>query len=276
MDPCFLLLVFSRFLFICFFIVEPCDSQPCLNGGTCVSEGSEGYRCLCPPGYGGDPHCGQYTVSISFYKRSWGTLTICPSSAPALSLDCSVDLLFLLEGSATLTLEGFLHLKSFLKRFLQTVIGSDCPSKVGLAVFGREARVEAPVGKFKGDLRGLLKAVDALKPIGGETYTGQALRYVTRNGFVSSPVFADVTDDLPRVVVVLTATPAVDDVMEPSKYARDREFFLIGVGPDSLKGQLNNITGNPQRTLTYTSSDRLSAKIPELKAKICSVDTQGK
>ncbi|XP_036938266.1 von Willebrand factor A domain-containing protein 2 isoform X2 [Acanthopagrus latus] len=230
---------------------DPCDSQPCLNGGTCVSEGPDGYRCVCPPGYGGDPHC-----------------------APALSLDCSVDLLFLVEGSATLTLEGFLRLKSFLKRFLQTVIGSDTPSKVGLAVFGGEARVEAQVGKFRGDLRGLLKAVDALQPIGGETKTGQAIRYVTRHGFVSAPVFADVSDDLPRVVVLITSTPAVDEVVEPSKYARDREIFLIGVGPNYLKGQLNNITGNPQRTITYTSPE-LGAKIPELKAKICSVDTQG-
>lgn len=186
-----------------------------------------------------------------------------------------MDLLFLLEGSSATTLEGFLRLKSFLKRFLQTVIGSESPSKVGLAVFGGETRVEVPVGKFKGDLRALLKAVDAIQLIGGVTRTGQALRYVTRHGFVSAPVFADVTDDLPRVVVLLTATSAVDEVVEPSKYARDREIFLIGIGPDHLKGQLNNITGNPQRTLTYTSPDRFSAKIPELKAKICSVDTQG-
>lgn len=186
-----------------------------------------------------------------------------------------MDLLFLLEGSATLTLEGFLRLKSFLKRFLQTVIGSDSPSKVGLAVFGGEVRVEAKVGKFKRDLRGLLKAVEALQPIGGETKTGQALQYVTRHGFVSAPVFADVADDLPRVVVLLTATPAADDVVQPSKYARDREIFLIGLGPESLRAQLNNITGNPQRTLTYASPDRLNAKIPELNAKICSVDTQG-
>lgn len=185
-----------------------------------------------------------------------------------------MDLLFLVEGSATLTLEGFLRLKSFLKRFLQTVLGSDSPSKVGLAVFGGETRVEAPVGKFKGDMRGLLKAVEGLQQIGGETRTGQALRYVTHHGFVSQPVFADISDDLPRVVVLMTSTPSVDEVVEPSRYARDREIFLIGMGPDYLKGQLNNITGNPQRTITYTSPE-FTAQIPELKAKICSVDTQG-
>ncbi|XP_034414887.1 von Willebrand factor A domain-containing protein 2 [Cyclopterus lumpus] len=245
--------VYKRLQTVCHRTIcpDPCDSRPCLNGGTCVSDGPEGYHCVCPPGYGGDPHC-----------------------APALSLDCAVDLLFLMEGSATLTLEGFLRLKSFLKRFLRTVIGSDSPSKVGLAVFGEKTRVEVPVDKFKGDLKGLLKAVEALEPIGGKTLTGQALHYVTRHGFVSAPVFADVADDLPRVVVLLTATPAVDEVVEPSKYARDREIFLVGVGPHHLMGQLNNITGNPQRTITYTPPE-FSAKIPELKAKICSVDTQG-
>ncbi|KAK7919576.1 hypothetical protein WMY93_010860 [Mugilogobius chulae] len=231
---------------------DPCDSEPCLNGGTCVSEGPEGYHCVCPPGYGGHPHC-----------------------APAISLDCTLDLLFLLEGSSTLSLEGFLRLKSFLKRFLQTVMANDTPTKVGLAVFGGETKVESQVGVFKGDVKSLLRAVDALQPVGGVTKTGQALRYVTRNGFLSPQGFADVSDDLPRVVVLITATSSADEVVEPSKYARDREIFLVGVGPENLKNQLNNITGNPQRTLTYATPDWFNAKIPELKAKICSVDIQG-
>ncbi|KAM9817345.1 von Willebrand factor A domain-containing protein 2 [Neosynchiropus ocellatus] len=231
---------------------EPCDTEPCLNGGTCVPEGPEAYTCICPPAYGGHSHC-----------------------APGLALDCSVDLLFLLEGSASLSREDFLQLKLFLKRFLQVVNVSETPSKVAIAVFGGETRVEAHGWKFNRDIKGLLTTVDALEPIGGETETGKALRYITRHGFLSPPVFADVTDDLPRVVVVIAVTPSVDDVVEPSKYARDREMFLIAIGPNHLKGEMNNITGNPQRILTYTSPNQLTAKIPELKAKICSVDTQG-
>ncbi|XP_030631036.1 von Willebrand factor A domain-containing protein 2 [Chanos chanos] len=230
---------------------DPCDSQPCQNGGTCVSEGLEKYHCVCPTGYSSDPNC-----------------------APVLSLDCSVDVLFLVEGSSTLTLEGFLRFRSFLKRFLQAVMTSDSPVKVGLAQYGTEVKIESMIGEHK-DVKNLIQAVDGLRHRGGRANTGQALRYVTRHGFHSAPVFADVQDDLPRVVVLLTGTPSADPVVEPAKYARDREIFIIGVGPESMKAEVNNITGNPQRTVLYVSPDRLSEKIPELRAKICSVDNQG-
>ncbi|XP_026880718.2 von Willebrand factor A domain-containing protein 2 isoform X2 [Electrophorus electricus] len=230
---------------------DPCDSQPCQNGGTCVSEGLGKYHCECPTGYGSDPSC-----------------------APLLTLDCSVDMLFLVESSSALTLEGFLRFKSFLKRFVQAVLTSEAPVKVGLAQYSAEARVEARLGQYRDPVK-LAQAVEALRYQSREAKTGEALRYVTRHGFQSSPVYADVQDDLPRVLVLLTGTPSADAVVEPAKYARDREVFIIGIAPDRMKAEVNNITGNPQRTITFSSPDRLMAKIPELKAKICSVDSQG-
>ncbi|XP_061088350.1 von Willebrand factor A domain-containing protein 2 [Conger conger] len=230
---------------------DPCDSQPCQNGGTCMSEGLERYSCACPSGYAGDPNC-----------------------APKLTLDCTVDLLFLVEGSTTLTLEGFLRFKSFLKRFMQAVLAADTPVNVGLAQYAGEVRMEMRVGEYVA-VSELLGAVDGMRYGGGEAKTGKALRYVTRNGFKSTPVFADVQDDLPRVVVLLTDSPSADSVSEPARYARDREIFLIALGPEALKAQLNNITGNPQRTVTYAVPDALFTKVPDLRAKICSVDSQG-
>lgn len=46
-------------LLLLWFHLDPCDSQPCQNGGTCVPEGLDKYHCLCPVGYGGGTHCGR-------------------------------------------------------------------------------------------------------------------------------------------------------------------------------------------------------------------------
>ncbi|XP_048843607.1 von Willebrand factor A domain-containing protein 2 isoform X3 [Brienomyrus brachyistius] len=229
---------------------DPCDSAPCQNGGTCVSEGPQQYRCNCPPGFGGDPTC-----------------------APRFVLDCNVDLLFLVENSAPLGMEGFLRFQSFLKRFIQAVLGSDSPVNVGLAQYSDRVMMVVPVGKP--NMGELLRAVERLQPGNGLARTGAALRHAAQHGFPSTPVFADVRDDLPRVVVLLTGSPSSDPVEEPARYVRDNEVFLIAVGPDTLRAQLTNITANAHRVITYSSPGGLEAKVPELQAKICSVDSQG-
>ncbi|NXK50218.1 VWA2 protein, partial [Chauna torquata] len=227
---------------------EPCDSQPCQNGGTCVPEGLDKYHCLCPVGYGGDVHC-----------------------APKLSLDCGVDLLFLMDSSAGVTLEGFLRYKAFLKRFLQAVMGQDSPTNVGVAQYDTDVRIPIEVGQHK-DVFSLMKSIDALNFSGGGTLTGRALRYIAQHGFRSTPVFADVQDDLPRIVVLLTDSKSQDPVAEAAKYARDRDLFLIGVGSSFVRAELAEVTGSPKQTIVYSDPQDLFNRIPELQRRICSVD----
>ncbi|XP_010083383.1 PREDICTED: von Willebrand factor A domain-containing protein 2, partial [Pterocles gutturalis] len=227
---------------------DPCDSQPCQNGGTCVPEGLDKYDCLCPLGYGGDIHC-----------------------APKLSLECSVDLLFLMDSSVGVTLEGFLRYKAFLKRFLQAVMGRDSPMNVGVAQYDNDVRIPIEVGQHK-DAFSLMKSIDALNFSGGGTLTGRALRYIAQHGFRSTPVFADVQDDLPHVVVLLTDSKSWDPVAEAAKYARDRDLFLIGVGSSFMRAELTKVTGNPKQTIVYSDPQDLFNKIPELQRRICSVD----
>ncbi|NWJ07048.1 VWA2 protein, partial [Crypturellus undulatus] len=228
---------------------DPCNSQPCQNGGTCVSEGLDKYYCLCPVGYGGDIHC-----------------------APKLSIECSVDLLFLMDSSAGITLEGFLRFKAFLKRFLQAVMGRDSPMNVGVAQYDTDVKIPIEVGQHK-DVFGLMKSIEALNFSGGETQTGRALWYIAQRGFRSTPVFADVQDDLPRVVVLLTDSKSQDPVAEAAKYARDRGLFLIGIGSSFLRAELIEVTGHPKQTIIYSSPQDLLNKIPELQKRICSMDS---
>uniref|UniRef100_A0A8C6ZY46 von Willebrand factor A domain containing 2 n=1 Tax=Nothoprocta perdicaria TaxID=30464 RepID=A0A8C6ZY46_NOTPE len=235
-----------RFRTVC---PDPCDSQPCQNGGTCVSEGLVKFYCLCPVGYGADVHCG-----------------------PKLSLECSVDLLFLMDSSAGIALEGFLRFKAFLKRFLQAVMGQESPMNVGVAQYDTDVKIPIEVGQHK-DVFGLMKSIEALNFSGGETQTGRALWYIAQHGFRSIPALADVQDDLPRVAVLLTDSKSQDPVVEAAKYARDQGLFLIGIGRSFLRAELTEVTGNPTQTIIYSSPQDLLNKIPELQKRICSMDS---
>ena len=46
------LLLNSKYIVLCISEVNPCDSNPCLNGATCLTSGSM-YTCLCPSGFDG-------------------------------------------------------------------------------------------------------------------------------------------------------------------------------------------------------------------------------
>ncbi|KAJ8411087.1 hypothetical protein AAFF_G00181220 [Aldrovandia affinis] len=108
---------------------DPCDSSPCLNGGTCITESVDDFSCLCPLGYGGDQHCGGGKYII-----------------PAGLTDCAVDLLFLIDGSWTMGLEDFLLAKNFIKRLVQTIFASSANILVAVAQYGDQVHMEISIG----------------------------------------------------------------------------------------------------------------------------------
>uniref|UniRef100_A0ABM5G1U9 von Willebrand factor A domain-containing protein 2 n=1 Tax=Pogona vitticeps TaxID=103695 RepID=A0ABM5G1U9_9SAUR len=232
---------------------DPCGSYPCQNGGTCVQQGLERYHCVCPVGYGGDANC---------------------APAPKISMECSVDLLLLVDSSSSTTLEGFLRYKAFLKRFLQTVWRTETPGNVGVAQYSSDVKMTSGVGDYK-DVLSLVKDIDSMQFSGGSTLTGQALWFVLQHGFKSTPAFTDISHALPRVVVLLTDANAQDSAVEAAKYSRSQGIFLIGIGSEFLRAELDQITGNPKWTIVYSTPQDLFNKIPELQRKICSIANQG-
>uniref|UniRef100_A0A8C5Q4Z5 von Willebrand factor A domain-containing protein 2 n=1 Tax=Leptobrachium leishanense TaxID=445787 RepID=A0A8C5Q4Z5_9ANUR len=230
---------------------DPCDSQPCKNGGTCIPEGPNKYHCVCPVGFGGDTEC-----------------------APKLSLECSVDLLFLVDSSATSSLETFMRHKSFLKRFIQAALSEESPVNAGVAQYSHEVQSVVKINEYQ-SVSELLKLIDEMRFMGGDLFTGKALRHITRFGFKSAPAYADIRDDLPRVVVLLTGSNSQDQVKEAVEYARGHEVFLIGVASDASKDEMVQIVGNTQQVISYSNPQELFNQLPQLQKIICSVDSQG-
>ncbi|XP_074089731.1 von Willebrand factor A domain-containing protein 2 isoform X2 [Macrotis lagotis] len=231
---------------------DPCDSQPCQNGGTCVLEGLDKYHCLCPISFGGEANC-----------------------APKLSLECRVNLLFLLDSSSATTLEGFLQAKAFLKRFVQAVVSMDSPVNVAVAQYSQEVEIPIQMGKYQ-DIPSLMKSLDSMHFTGGATLTGRALEHIADHGFGRTLPSGESYDPQPlQVVVLLTDSRSQDLLAEPVRYAHDRKLFIIGVGREFLRGELEEITGNPKQVITYSNPQDLFNKIPELQKKICSLQRPG-
>lgn len=181
-----------------------------------------------------------------------------------------MDLLFLMDSSAGVTLEGFLRFKAFLKRFLQAVVGQDSPMSLGVAQYDDDVRIPIELGQHR-DTFSLTKSIDALNFSGGRTLTGRALQFIAQHGFRSAPVFADVQDHLPRVVVLLTDSKSQDSVAEAAKYVKDQNIFLIGIGSSFMRAELATVTGDPQQTIVYSDPQDLFNRMAELQRKICSV-----
>uniref|UniRef100_G3T7T0 von Willebrand factor A domain containing 2 n=1 Tax=Loxodonta africana TaxID=9785 RepID=G3T7T0_LOXAF len=221
-----------------------CDSQPCQNGGTCILKGLDDYHCICPLAFGGDANC-----------------------APKLSLECRVDILFLLDSSAGTTLERFLQAKAFVKRFVQSVLDEDSRARVGVAHYSQELVVAVPVGEYQ-DVPGLLQSLDSIPFSGGATLTGRALRQVAERGFGSA---ARTGQDRPRkAVVLLTDARSQDKVAGLARRAWAQELLLLGVGSEAVRAELEEITGSPKHVMVYADTQDLFRQISELQRKLCS------
>jgi hypothetical protein len=48
--------------FYCEIELNPCDSNPCWNGGTCIKTGIDSYNCSCPVG-----ECLENILKIQYY-----------------------------------------------------------------------------------------------------------------------------------------------------------------------------------------------------------------
>lgn len=194
-------------------------------------------------------------------------------TAPKLSLECRIDILFLLDSSAGTTLEGFLRAKAFVKRFMQAVLSEDSRARVGVASYSRDLIVTVPVGEYQ-DVPDLVRRLDSIPFRGGPTLTGSALLQVSEHGFGSG---SRTGQDRPRrVVVLLTESHTHDEVAGPADHARARELLLLGVGSEMVQAELEEITGSSKNVVVYKDPQDLFSQIPELQRRLCSQPRPGR
>nr|XP_014349269.1 PREDICTED: von Willebrand factor A domain-containing protein 2-like [Latimeria chalumnae] len=233
---------------------DPCDSTPCLNGGTCLTESVDDYSCLCLLGYGGDKNCAGSRYQI-----------------PVGLAECTADILFLVDGSWNMGLEGFLRAKSFVKRLVQSFFTSSAKVLIGFAQYSDHVKMEIGIGQYESTSDLLLK-IDSVHYEGGNTFTGRALDYVAEYGFKANQ---GARMEVPHILVVLSNSKSHDSVQSSAEYAREREIFILTVGTRRLFNEMNSITGDSRQVFTFSDPQEFYSKVTELRTKICGFNFLG-
>ncbi|KAM8833742.1 collagen alpha-1(XII) chain isoform 2-T2 [Synchiropus picturatus] len=206
-----------------------------------------------------------YSVSINSYYGSeesipiFGQLTIQSSNSSARvsrphseSIKCSVsaiaDLVFLVDGSWSVGRENFKHIRSFIAALAGAFdIGAD-KTRVAVVQYSTDTRTEFNLTRYtkRGDL---LQAINSLPYKGGNTMTGDAIDYLSRNIFTEA---AGSRQAFPKVAMIITDGKSQDSVEEYAKRLRNTgvEIFVLGIkGAD--EDELREMASRPHNKHVY-------------------------
>nr|XP_009686259.1 PREDICTED: collagen alpha-6(VI) chain [Struthio camelus australis] len=177
------------------------------------------------------------------------------------------DIYLLVDGSSSLDYLDFLDMKKFLKEMIRLFNIGLNKVRFGLVQFSHINEPEFELNKYK-TTRDLIKAIDNVRQIGGNTSTGGALTYM-RLLFENARKQRGVT--VPCHLVVLTDGESQDSVKEPAMKLREDRVNIYAIGVrEANKTQLYEIAGTENRVYFVHSFDLLGDIKNEVIREICS------
>eukprot|EP00058_Branchiostoma_floridae_P023859 XP_002609349.1 hypothetical protein BRAFLDRAFT_99028 [Branchiostoma floridae] len=176
----------------------------------------------------------------------WG-----PSFVLAASGDAG-DIMFVLDGSGSISADDFVSAKSFISRVVDAFdIAADF-TRVGVVQFSSFFTEEFPLDRYS-DKASLKQAIGNIPQRGGGTLLGQVINYLVNTSFTEAKGARPLSDGIPRIAVLMTDGSAHDNpttVLAPAIDALRASgiiAFSIGVGPSVNRDQLEAVAGDTDR-----------------------------
>ncbi|KAI8482345.1 hypothetical protein Bbelb_399360 [Branchiostoma belcheri] len=140
-----------------------------------------------------------------------------------------VDLVFLLDGSGSITEPNFEITKSFVQNTTSDFQIGPANTLVGVVQYESSPHDEFPLNRYT-TLDELLPAIRNISYRGGGTQTGLAINHVLDNSLAE---YNGARPGVPKVVIVVTDGHSGDDVVAPSQRAHQREIIMVAIGVGS-------------------------------------------
>ncbi|XP_078098451.1 collagen alpha-6(VI) chain-like isoform X2 [Mustelus asterias] len=181
------------------------------------------------------------------------------------------DIIFLIDGSSSISRENFQKMLSFMKTFLdKSDIGPD-KVQVGVIQFATEPELVFQLNKYSLKTE-LHRAMDNIIQKFGDTYIGRALSF-TENYFDKA---TGGRPGIPQYLIVITDGEAHDKdfIKQPAKAIRGKGVIVFAVGVFGIKfgaqySELLEISGSKDRTHYIENFDLLAEKEKKISWDMC-------
>ncbi|XP_009583600.1 PREDICTED: collagen alpha-1(XXII) chain-like, partial [Fulmarus glacialis] len=165
------------------------------------------------------------------------------------------DLVFILDASSSVGKEDFEKVRQWVSNLVETFeIGPD-KTRVGVVRYSDRPTTEFDLGKYK-TREEIKEAARNIKYYGGNTNTGDALRYINTYSF-SKEAGGRLSDQtVKKVAILLTDGRSQDYVLDAATAAHQAgiRIFAVGVG-EALKEELDEIASEPKSAHVFHVSD---------------------
>ncbi|NWT39174.1 CO6A6 protein, partial [Chroicocephalus maculipennis] len=178
----------------------------------------------------------------------------------------AADIYLLIDGSSSLNYLDFVDMKNFLKEMVRLFDIGMNKVRFGLVQFSHFNELEFKLDKYT-SASDLIKAIENIRQIGGNTSTGAALAYM-------KPLFEEARrPGMPCHLVVLTDGQSQDSVKEPAMKLREDQINIYAIGVRGAnRTQLYEIAGVKNRVYFVHDFDLLKDIKNEVVREICTIE----
>ncbi|XP_041423473.1 collagen alpha-6(VI) chain-like isoform X1 [Xenopus laevis] len=199
------------------------------------------------------------------------TKVVCDESKPACANE-QLDLVFLIDGSASITSSNFTSAKTFMKEIVDSFTISQNRVRIGVAQYSANPKKEFFLNQYysSADMK---KQIDNITQLKATTYTGKGLRFVKQ--FFDPANGSRKNAGVPQYLIVMTDGMSNDSVEEDSAALRSSgvKIFSLGIGLRN-SFELVMIAGTPKNVFEVETFQALDSIKRQIVGQVCEPSDQ--
>lgn len=164
------------------------------------------------------------------------------------------DIVFLVDGSASIGLDNFQQIRDFLSSLVENFEVASDKVRIGLVQYSDTPRTEFSLNTYQ-NKEEILDYIRNLRYKTGGTHTGQGLEFILKQHFVEE-AGSRVQQNVPQIAIVITDGDSQDEVELQAQELRQRgiKIFAIGIKDADVR-LLRQIANEPYDQYVYSVSD---------------------